>query len=162
MPEPNFANRTVWTGDNLDVLRGINTGERGPHLLGPAVQLQPRPTPRPSARRPPGAAFKDTWTLDDVDEAWHGEIADRRPGAVRGDRCRRAGARQAGMKSYLIMMAVRLLEMRRVLKRRRARSTSTVTPRPMPLPPDSSWMPYSRRRTSATKISVEAYFEPQG
>ena len=25
MSEPNFANRTVWTGDNLDVLRGINS-----------------------------------------------------------------------------------------------------------------------------------------
>ena len=62
-----------------------------------------------------GAAFKDTWTLSDVDEAWHGEIADREPtlyaiidaaGLSHGK----------GMKSYLIMMAVRLLEMRRVLK----------------------------------------------
>ena len=25
------------------------------------------------------AAFKDTWTLSDVDVAWHGEIADREP-----------------------------------------------------------------------------------
>ena len=24
MPEPNFANRTVWTGDNLAILRGVN------------------------------------------------------------------------------------------------------------------------------------------
>ena len=24
MPEPNFANRTVWTGDNLNILRGLN------------------------------------------------------------------------------------------------------------------------------------------
>jgi len=23
MPDPNFANRTVWTDDNLDILRGI-------------------------------------------------------------------------------------------------------------------------------------------
>ena len=52
-----------------------------------------------------GAAFKDTWTLDDIDIAWHGEIADREPalyavidaaGAAHGD----------GMKSYTIMMAV--------------------------------------------------------
>ena len=62
-----------------------------------------------------GAAFKDTWTLSDVDEAWHGEIADRQPtlyaiidaaGLSHGK----------GMKSYLIMMAVRLIEMRRILK----------------------------------------------
>ena len=25
MRDPNFVNRTVWTGDNLDVLRGINS-----------------------------------------------------------------------------------------------------------------------------------------
>ena len=25
MSEPNFANRTVWTGDNLDVLQRINS-----------------------------------------------------------------------------------------------------------------------------------------
>ena len=23
--EPNFANRTIWTGDNLDILRGLNS-----------------------------------------------------------------------------------------------------------------------------------------
>ena len=62
-----------------------------------------------------GAAFKDTWTLSDVDEAWHGEIADRGPTLY-------AIINAAGMshgksmKSYLIMMAVRLLEMRRLLK----------------------------------------------
>ena len=24
MATPNFVNRTVWTGDNLDILRGVN------------------------------------------------------------------------------------------------------------------------------------------
>jgi len=69
----------------------------------------------PIGSKAAGAAFKDTWTLSDVDEAWHGEVADREPslyaaidaaGVVHGK----------GMKSYLIMMAVRLLEMKRVLK----------------------------------------------
>ncbi len=62
-----------------------------------------------------GAAFKDTWTLSDVDEAWHGEIADREPALYAIiDAARQSHGK--GMKSYLIMMAVRLLEMRRVLK----------------------------------------------
>ena len=62
-----------------------------------------------------GAAFKDTWTLSDVDEAWHGEIADREP--MLYAIIDAAGlAHSKGMKSYLIMMAVRLLEMRRLLK----------------------------------------------
>ena len=25
MSQPNFTNRTLWTGDNLDVMRGINS-----------------------------------------------------------------------------------------------------------------------------------------
>ena len=25
MAKPNFANRTIWTGDNLDILRGLNS-----------------------------------------------------------------------------------------------------------------------------------------
>ncbi|MCY4487667.1 MAG: DNA methyltransferase [Deltaproteobacteria bacterium] len=62
-----------------------------------------------------GAAFKDTWTLDDVDEAWHGEIADRDP-TLYAIIDAAGYAHGKGMKSYLIMMAVRLMEMRRLLK----------------------------------------------
>ena len=25
MPTPNFADKTIWTGDNLDILRGMNS-----------------------------------------------------------------------------------------------------------------------------------------
>ena len=62
-----------------------------------------------------GAAFKDTWTLDDVDLAWHGEIAEREP-ALYGIIDAAGLAHGKPMKAYLIMMAVRLLEMRRLLK----------------------------------------------
>ena len=69
----------------------------------------------PVGSKAAGAAFKDTWTLSDLDVAWMGLIADEHPpiaylldtsGKVHGE----------GMQSYLTMMAVRLLEMRRVLK----------------------------------------------
>ena len=111
---PNFRNRTVWTGDNLDVLRGINSECVDLIYLDPPFNSN-RSYSAPIGSKAAGAAFKDTWTLDDVDEAWHGEIADRDPAlcAIIGA----AGlAHGPGMKSYLIMMAVRLLEMRRVLK----------------------------------------------
>ncbi|MDE0099726.1 MAG: site-specific DNA-methyltransferase, partial [Truepera sp.] len=62
-----------------------------------------------------GAAFKDTWTLSDVGEAWHGEIADREPALYAIVQAAEL-AHGKSMKSYLIMMAVRLLELRRVLK----------------------------------------------
>ena len=50
-----------------------------------------------------------------MDEAWHGEIADRDP-ALYAIIDAAGLAHGASMKSYLIMTAVRLLEMRRVLK----------------------------------------------
>ena len=114
MPEPNFANRTVWTGDNLDVLRGINSGSVDLIYLDPPFNSN-RTYSAPIGSKAAGAAFKDTWTLDDVDQAWHGEIADREP-ALYAVIDAAGLAHGKGMKSYLIMMAVRLLELRRVLK----------------------------------------------
>ena len=62
-----------------------------------------------------GAAFKDTWTLSDLDVAWMGVIADEQPAiAYLLDTAGRTHSR--GMQSYLTMMAVRLIELRRVLK----------------------------------------------
>ena len=29
---PNWANRTLWTGDNLDIMRGMNSEWRCPYL----------------------------------------------------------------------------------------------------------------------------------
>ena len=50
-----------------------------------------------------------------MDKAWHGEIADRQPALY--SIIDAAGlAHGKSMKSYLIMMAVRLLEMKRILK----------------------------------------------
>ena len=50
-----------------------------------------------------------------MDLAWHGEIAEQNP-AVYAVIDAAGIAHGKGMKSYLIMMAVRLLEMRRLLK----------------------------------------------
>ena len=62
-----------------------------------------------------GAAFKDTWTLSDLDVAWMGLIADEQPAMYQV--LQTAGLTHGkGMQSYLCMMGVRLLEMRRVLK----------------------------------------------
>ena len=110
----NFKNRTVWIGDNLDILRGFNSDSVDLIYLDPPFNSN-RTYAAPIGSKAAGAAFKDTWTLDDVDEAWHGEIADRNPAlyAVIGAA---ALAHGPGMQSYLVMMAVRLLELKRVLK----------------------------------------------
>ena len=114
MNQPNWINRTMWTGDNLDIMRGMNSESVDLIYLDPPFNSN-RNYAAPIGSEAAGAAFKDTWTLADVDLAWHGEIAEREPAlyAIIG------AARQshgAGMQSYLIMMAVRLLEMRRLLK----------------------------------------------
>ncbi len=111
---PNWTNRTMWTGDNLDIMRGMNSESVDLIYLDPPFNSN-RNYAAPIGSEAAGAAFKDTWTLDDVDLAWHGEIAEQHPalyaiiGAARE-------AHGAGMQSYLIMMGVRLLEMKRLLK----------------------------------------------
>ena len=114
MGGPNWSNRTMWTGDNLPIMRGMNSECVDLIYLDPPFNSN-RTYSAPIGSEAAGAAFKDTWTLGDVDDAWHGEIAEQNPAvyAVIGA----AGeAHGNSMKSYLIMMAVRLLEMRRVLK----------------------------------------------
>ena len=62
-----------------------------------------------------GTAFKDTWTLLDLDVAWMGLIADAHPAVAHV--VKTAGlAHGKGMQSYLTLMAVRVMEMHRVLK----------------------------------------------
>ena len=112
--EPNFKNRTLWTGDNLDIMRGLNSESVDLIYLDPPFNSN-RDYSSPIGSEAAGAAFKDTWTLNDVDLAWHGLIAEEHPGLY-GAIDAAGVSHGKGMKSYLIMMAVRLLEMRRVLK----------------------------------------------
>ena len=110
----NFANGTVWTGDNLAVMRGMNDACVDLIYLDPPFNSN-RHYEAPIGSKAAGAAFKDAWTLDDVDVCEHGELADRNPAAYSVIEAARQ-AHGKGMQSYLIMMAVRLLEMHRVLK----------------------------------------------
>ena len=114
MAEANWANRTIWTGDNLDVMRSMNSESVDLIYLDPPFNTN-QDYEAPIGSEAAGAAFKDTWTLSDVDEAWHGEIADRQPQVYAA--CNAAGAvHGSSMKAYLIYMGVRLLEMHRLLK----------------------------------------------
>ena len=110
----NWKNRTMWTGDNLPILRGMNSETVDLIYLDPPFNSN-RDYSAPIGSEAAGAAFKDTWTLEDVDEAWHGEVAEQNP-AVYSVIGAAGEVHGKGMKSYLIMMAVRLLEMHRVLK----------------------------------------------
>ena len=114
MPAANFASATIWTGDNLDIMRGMNSACVDLIYLDPPFNSN-RTYEAPIGSKAAGASFKDAWTLDDVDVCEHGELADRNPAAYAViDAARQAHGK--GMQSYLVFMAVRLLEMQRILK----------------------------------------------
>ena len=114
MAARNWNNQTVWTGDNLDIMRGMNSACVDLIYLDPPFNSK-ADYAAPIGSLAAGAAFKDTWGLDDINLAWHGEIKHEHPGLyallqatreIHGD----------SMMSYLIYMAIRLMEMRRLLK----------------------------------------------
>ena len=114
MSGPNWANRTIWTGDNLDIMQGMNSASVDLIYLDPPFNSKHNYA-APIGSKAAGAAFKDTWGLDDVNLAWHGEIKHEHPGLYALlDATRQI--HDDSMMSYLIYMAIRLIEMRRLLK----------------------------------------------
>lgn len=112
--QPNFKSGTVWVGDNLPVLRGMNSDCVDLIYLDPPFKSD-RNYEAPIGSEAAGAAFKDMWTLDDIDVHEHGELAERNPAAYSVIEAARHTDGK-GMMAYLIYMAVRLIEMHRILK----------------------------------------------
>ncbi len=95
-------------------MRGLNSETFDLIYLDPPFNSK-RDYAAPIGSQAEGAAFEDTWTLDDVKEEWAEEIEVENPalwhavvgaGYTAGD----------SMQAYLTFMAVRLLEMKRLLK----------------------------------------------
>lgn len=111
MNEPNWVNQTVWTGDNLPIMRGMNSDCVDLICLDPPFNSDANYA-APIGSEAAGAEFKDTWSLTDIDAEWINLIEDREPRLFRV----LLAAMTDSDKSYLVYMAVRLLEMRRILK----------------------------------------------
>ena len=109
--QPNWANQTIWTGDNLPIMRGLNSQSVDLIYLDPPFNSN-ADYAAPIGSKAAGAAFKDTWTLHDVDVEWINLIEAKHPALYRV----LLAAMTPSDKSYLVYMAVRLLEMRRLLK----------------------------------------------
>ena len=73
-----IQNRTIFTGDNLHVLRGMESESVDLIYLDPPFNSNANYAVSIGSVAA-GAAFKDMWTADDVDVAWHGELAEERP-----------------------------------------------------------------------------------
>ncbi len=115
MAEPNFENRTLFHGDNLTFLRGMNS--ETVHLIATDPPFNKgkdfHATPDSLAA---GAKFQDRWNWDDdVEGEWVDQITDDWPHVMNVIN----GSKESygeDMGAFLCFMAVRLLEMRRVLR----------------------------------------------
>ena len=111
MSEANFNSRTIWTGDCLEIMRGMNSESVDLIYLDPPFNSNANYA-APIGSLAEGAGFKDVWTLSDVDVEWINLIATKHP---RLERVLLAALTNSD-KSYLAYMAARLLEMPRLLK----------------------------------------------
>ena len=115
MAAPNFENRTLFHGDNLDFLRSINSESIDLIATDPPFNKGRdfHATPESLAS---GATFQDRWRWDeDVHEAWIDQMQDDWPGVwavVDWTRMTHSDA----LAAFLCFMAVRLTAMHRVLK----------------------------------------------
>lgn len=113
--EPNWKNRTLFHGDNLNFLRAMNS--ESVHLIATdppfnkGRDFHATPTSLES-----GASFQDRWRWDDdVHPEWVDQITDDFPkvmNVIQGSR----GSYGDNMGAFLCFMAVRLVEMHRVLR----------------------------------------------
>ena len=114
MKNTDKLNRHIFIKDNLEVLRAFDDESVDLIYLDPPFNSN-KNYGAPIGSEAAGAHFKDIWTYSDTDDAWWGLLADKEPGlyeiihavgCINGEKD----------KSYLIAMAMRLLELKRVLK----------------------------------------------
>ena len=111
MGTPNWANETMWTGDNLPIMRGMNSESIDLIYLDPPFNSKANYA-APIGSKAAGAEFKDTWTLSDIDLAWLLDFEKNHPAITRIINATLTDSDKA----YLIYMAPRLIEMQRILK----------------------------------------------
>ncbi len=111
----NFANRTLYHGDNLAFMRAMNSESVDLIATDPPFNKGRdfHATPDSLAA---GAKFQDRWSWErDVHEEWVDQIADDYPhvlNVIQGSR----SSYGDDMGAFLCFMAVRLIAMRRLLK----------------------------------------------
>ena len=113
--EPNWQNRTLFHGDNLDFLRAMNSESVDLIATDPPFNKGRdfHATPDSLAS---GAKFQDRWSWEkDVHQEWVDQIKDDHKPLMEAIESARH-AHSDGMGAFMCFMAVRLLAMRRVLK----------------------------------------------
>ena len=112
--QKSIVNRTIFCRDNIEVLPGMDSDSVDLIYLDPPFNKK-KTFAAPIGSKAEGASFKDYWAEEDTKDEWIGLIADEHP--VLHDFLE--GITRVGDKSnkyYLVYMAVRLLELKRILK----------------------------------------------
>ncbi|MDE0243367.1 MAG: DNA methyltransferase [Candidatus Kaiserbacteria bacterium] len=118
MPATNFKHGTIWTRDNLHIMRGMNSECIDLIYLDPPFKSDVKYRGLPTDFGGDGvvkAEFNDMWKMRPRDEGWLKTLKE-------DDRCLYEVIEASGysfgddMKSYLIYMTARLFEMERILK----------------------------------------------
>ena len=115
MAKPNWKNRTLFHGDNLNFLRAMNSESVDLIATDPPFNKGRdfHATPESLAK---GASFQDRWSWErDVHQEWIDQLHDDHPNLIEAIESARH-AHSDGMGAYMCFMAVRLLAMRRILK----------------------------------------------
>ena len=115
MPEENkdFQN-TLYTGDNLYILNGLNSEIADLIYLDPPFNSK-RVYSAPVGSKAAGTSFKDIWTWQDVDEQYLESLSDEYPDLV--EYIKIIGLiHSKAMMSYITYMAQRVIQMHRILK----------------------------------------------
>ena len=111
--QPNFAVSALYALDNLDVMRGMDS--ETVHLIYADPPFNSKRIYQGMAgTRAAGHRFGDTWSWNDAKEEWLDQFANDWP--VIADLLRVARVHSDGMAGYLAFMAVRVIEMHRVLR----------------------------------------------
>ena len=105
---------TLYTGDNLYVLNGMNSESVDLIYLDPPFNSK-RTYSAPIGSKAAGASFKDMWTWNDVDEAYLEGIFTNFPFLVRYIQSIE-GIHSKAMMAYVTYMSQRFIELHRVLK----------------------------------------------
>ena len=110
----NVKNRTLFTADNLEIMRGIDSETIDLIYLDPPFNTK-RNYAAPIGSQAAGAAFKDTWSLDDIKKEW-AETLETENKALWAAITAAGYISGESMQAYLTYISIRLLEMKRILK----------------------------------------------
>ena len=109
----NVSNRTLFIGDNLDVLRGINSNSVELVYLDPPFNTGGRYEAHWNSLAS-GVVLHDVWEVEDMRAELLAEIEVRCPGALQVIYSAKV-VHSGSMAGYLTFMCLRLLELRRIL-----------------------------------------------